>query len=234
MKATEHGSHLVKLTRLGMVNAYLVHETDGYTLVDTGIAGSAKAFIAASAQRGLHIDRIVLTHAHADHAGSLEALVGRLPEAEFSIGEREARFMAGDMSIDPDEAQAKPAGGFKKTSLEPHRTLAQGDRVGSLEVVAAPGHTPGQVAFIDVRDRTLIAGDAFQTLGGVAVAGIIRPLFPLPAIATWDLTTALETALNLRALDPSRLAVGHGQVLEQPAAAMDAAIEAAARKLKSA
>jgi hypothetical protein len=33
----------------------------------------------------------------------------------------------------------------------------------------------------------------------------------------------------LRGLEPSRLAVGHGDVLEQPAAAMDGAIESARR-----
>src|ERR687886_746883 len=48
-----------------------------------------------------------------------------------------------------------------------------GDRVGSLAVIVAPGHTPGHVAFLDTRDRTLIAGDAFQTRGGVAVAGTL-------------------------------------------------------------
>jgi glyoxylase-like metal-dependent hydrolase (beta-lactamase superfamily II) len=36
--------------------------------------------------------------------------------------------------------------------------------------------------------------------------------------------TALETARALRALDPARLAPGHGKVIEAPGAAMDAAI----------
>jgi len=233
VKATGHGTHLVNLTRLGAVNAYLVHEADGYTLVDTGIAGSAKSFIAAAAKRGLPINQIALTHSHGDHAGSLDALATKLPDAVVSVGAREARFMRGDMSVDSGEAQTKPGGGFTQPATTPDRALLPGDRVGSLEVIAAPGHTPGQVAFFDVRDRTLIVGDAFQTLGGVAVAGIKRPLFPFPALATWDLATSLETAVNLRALDPGRLAVGHGRVLEQPAAAMDLAIEAAARELKA-
>lgn len=200
------------------MNCYLVRETDGFTLVDTGISGSAKQITAAAARNGVTIDRIALTHSHRNHAGSLDALAAKLPNAEVSAGTREARLMAGDM----------------KPRTAPGQTLSPGDRVASLEVVAAPGHTPGQIAFLDIRDRTLIAGDAFQTLGGVAVAGVTRPLFPFPALATWDLTTALETAVNLRALDPSRLAVGHGKVLERPGAAMDAAIEAAARKIKAA
>jgi glyoxylase-like metal-dependent hydrolase (beta-lactamase superfamily II) len=99
-----------------------------------------------------------------------------------------------------------------------------GDHVGSLTVVAAPGHTPGHLAFLDTRDGTLIAGDAFQTRGGIAVAGTLRPLFPFPALATWHPPTALASAQMLRALLPTRLAVGHGAVLDDPLPAMDRAI----------
>jgi glyoxylase-like metal-dependent hydrolase (beta-lactamase superfamily II) len=105
--------------------------------------------------------------------------------------------------------------------------LKPGDRVGSLEVVASPGHTPGHLAFLDSRDRSLIAGDAYQTRGGIAVSGVIRPLFPFPAMATWHKPTALASGQALSKLQPTRLAVGHGDVLEEPTAAMASAIEAA-------
>jgi glyoxylase-like metal-dependent hydrolase (beta-lactamase superfamily II) len=105
--------------------------------------------------------------------------------------------------------------------------LAPGDRVGSLEVHAAPGHTPGQIALLDVRDRTLICGDAYSTLGGVATSAKPNPRFPLPALATWHRPTALASAIALRALDPARLAPGHGKVVEAPGAAMDRAIATA-------
>ena len=114
-------------------------------------------------------------------------------------------------------------------STGPQATKFQpGDRVGSLEAHAAPGHTPGQMAYLDTRDGSLIAGDAWVTLGGVAVPGQIT-LFPLPAMATWHKPTALESAQALRALEPQRLAVGHGRVVEAPLAAMDRAINRAAR-----
>jgi glyoxylase-like metal-dependent hydrolase (beta-lactamase superfamily II) len=41
--------------------------------------------------------------------------------------------------------------------------LTGGDRVGSLEVVPSPGHSPGHVSFLDARDRTLIAGDTYAS-----------------------------------------------------------------------
>ena len=228
MKTSSDGEHLAQVTRVGIVNCYLVSEPDGLTLVDTGLPGSKKGLLEAADAKGAPIVRIALTHAHGDHVGSLDKLAAALPDAEVSIGARDARLMAGDRQLDPGEPQAKLRGSYPKVKTRPTRVLEPGDRVGSLEVVASPGHTPGHVAHLDTRDRTLIAGDAFQTKGGMAVAGVIRPLFPFPAIATWHRPTALESARALRALDPSRLAVGHGRVLESPAAKMDAAIAAAA------
>ncbi|MEA2427275.1 MAG: hypothetical protein QOF37_903 [Thermoleophilaceae bacterium] len=224
MKSSRHGDHLVKLTRLGIVNAYLVREDDGFTLVDTGLPGSADSIIDAASEAGGEIRRVAVTHAHGDHVGSLKALKDKLPGVEVLVPERDVRFLRGDRSLDPDEPQAKVKGSYPKVDVEPTRLLAAGDRVGSLEVVASPGHTPGHVAFLDTRDRTLVAGDAFQTLGGIAVAGKIKPLFPLPALGTWHKPTAVASARKLRELDPSRLAVGHGRVIESPGRDMDAAI----------
>jgi glyoxylase-like metal-dependent hydrolase (beta-lactamase superfamily II) len=232
MKTTQHGDNLVQLTRLPRVfpvNSYLVREDDGFTLVDAALPGSAPAFLAVAQRLGAPIVRIALTHAHGDHVGSLDELHALLSAAEVLISARDARFLAGDMSLDPDEPHVKLRGGYPRRTTRPTRTLAPGDRIGSLEVVAAPGHTPGHVAFLDRRDGTLIAGDAFQTRGGIAVSGTLRPLFPFPALATWHKPTALATARALRALGPARLAVGHGVVLDDPLPAMDRAIATAER-----
>jgi glyoxylase-like metal-dependent hydrolase (beta-lactamase superfamily II) len=224
MKSIRHTANLVRLTRLGAVNAFLVAEDDGLTLVDTMLPRSQDAILEAARELGAPIVRIALTHAHGDHVGSLDALAAALPQAEVSISARDARLLAGDKSLDPDEPQAKLRGSYPGTRTRPGRELQPGDRVGSLEVVAAPGHTPGHVALLDTRDRTLIAGDAYSTLGGVATSAKVNPRFPLPALATWHRPTALQSARALRALDPARLTVGHGGVVDAPAAAMDAAI----------
>jgi glyoxylase-like metal-dependent hydrolase (beta-lactamase superfamily II) len=228
-----HGEHLVQLTRFPLlfpINVYLVREDDGFTLIDTGLAGSAAAILRAAADRGGPIRRILLTHAHGDHVGALDALRAALPEAEVAITGRDARFFRGDRSPVAGEPAAKPRGTFPPVRTAPTRDLRHGDRIGSLEVVATPGHTPGHAAFFDRRDATLIAGDALQTRGGVAVAGVVRPLFPFPALATLHGPTALASARALSDLAPSRLAIGHGPVLTDPRPALAEAIEEAARR----
>jgi glyoxylase-like metal-dependent hydrolase (beta-lactamase superfamily II) len=227
MRTTFHGQYLSQLTRFPRifpVNCYLVKEHDGLTLIDTAIPACEKEILNAAKGFGLPITRIVLTHAHGDHIGSQDALHALLPAAEVLVTARDARFLCGDMSLDPTEPQTKLRGSYQKIATHPTRIIVNGDHVGSLEVISTPGHTPGHIALFDDRDGSLIVGDAFQTRAGIAVAGVIRPLFPFPAMATWNRSLALESARKLRNFNPSRLAVGHGNVLENPVEAIEVAI----------
>jgi glyoxylase-like metal-dependent hydrolase (beta-lactamase superfamily II) len=217
----------IRISRFGFVNAYLVREDDGFTLVDTMLPGSTKAILAAARGAGAPIVRIALTHAHGDHIGSLDALAEALPGVEVLISSRDARLLAKDRSMDPGEPGVKLRGGYPGAKTTPTSTFEPGDRVASLEVVASPGHTPGHVAFFDHRDRTLLCGDAYSTLGGVATTAKVNPRFPLPTLATWHRPTELASARALRDLDSARLAPGHGRIVESPSEAMSRAIAAA-------
>ena len=214
---------VTRLNRFGFVNAFLVREDDGLTVIDTMIGGSGKRIVAAADALGAPIVRIALTHAHGDHIGSLDELHQLLPDAEVLISTRDARLLRKEMSLDPGEA-GKLRGSYPGAGTAPTRTVEDGEAVGSLRVVATPGHTPGHVAFLDERDGTLYCGDVFATLGGVATSARGAWRFPLPALATWDKATELQSAQRLLDLSPARLAPGHGKVLEAPQASMAAAI----------
>ena len=211
--------NLLQLTIYRLVNCYLVVEPDGFTLVDALLPGHADEILSAAAAGGLPIRRILLTHAHSDHIGSLDVLAGRYGDLEVAISARDARLLAGDRSLDADEPQGKLRGGLPGAATRPGTLLADADRFGSLRAIATPGHTPGHLCFLDERDGSLLAGDALLTVGGrLRVASDAPWYFPLPQLATWDRPLALRSAARLLSVaDASpitRIAPGHGSVLE--------------------
>ena len=218
MKTTPLNDRLIQLTRYGFINAYLVREDDGFTLVDTTMPRTAAA-------AGGPIRRIALTHGHGDHVGSVGELKEKLgADVQVLLPELDARILAGEKVV-----EGKLTGSWPKVTWAPDVRLAPGDTIGSLEVVANPGHSPGHVAFLDTRDRTLIAGDVFTTFGTTAVSNHFYWRFPLAAMATFDKAQDLASARALRELDPALLVVGHGPAVAAPGAAMDGAIARAAR-----
>ena len=226
MKTTVIGENLLQLTRRNLVlpNAYLVREDDGFTLIDTTTRGAADKLIAAAARAGGGvIRRVALTHGHGDHAGSLDALKERLgDDVEVLIPDLDARIHAGEQVV-----AGKLPGSWPKVATRPDVALEHGYQVGSLRVIGCPGHSPGHVAFLDTRDRSLIAGDVFTSIGSVQVTNHFYLRFPLAQMATWDKTKDLESAQELTRLAPTLLVVGHGPAVPHPVPRMEAAVRQA-------
>ncbi len=227
MKLIREMPDLFRLVGRAPINSYFVREDDGLTLVDTNLPGRATRIVEIALRLELPVRRIVLTHAHMDHTGSLDAICALLPSVDVFIGARESRLLEQNFALDRTEPQKKIRGRFAPVKTKPG-LLDPGDHVGSLRALATPGHTPGHFSFFDERNGALLAGDAFQSAGGVAVAGDLRLLFPFPAIFTWDKKMALESARLLRDLNPTCLAPGHGKVVHLPLAKLDRALRRAA------
>ena len=178
----------------------------------------------------------MLTHAHVDHVGSVDALMAKLPGAQLAASERSLPLLRQppDKSLRADEphgpVEDRIKGGVPGIQCVPTHTVADGELYGSLRCIATPGHIPGHFSFLDERDGTLYAGDSLVGMGKLAVSGYAPWFFPFPNLATWNATVAVASAEKLLGYSVARFACGHGGVKDGGAAALRAAIKLAKRE----
>jgi glyoxylase-like metal-dependent hydrolase (beta-lactamase superfamily II) len=232
MKTTPVTANAHQLTRLGLVNCYLVRETDGFTLIDTGISGTADDILAAARTLGAPIPRILLTHAHMDHVGSVDDLTAKLGGAtnvELAASARSVPLLRQppDKALHPGEPAGKVKGGVPGIKTGATHLVGEDELYGSLRAIATPGHIPGHLSFLDERDGTLFAGDALVGVGGLCVSGFAPWIFPFPNMATWNKATALASARSLLDFPIERFACGHGKIQSGGLPALQAAIDKA-------
>jgi glyoxylase-like metal-dependent hydrolase (beta-lactamase superfamily II) len=124
-------------------------------VVDPG--GDLAAVLALAEREHVTIDKILLTHAHIDHAGATAELQRRLSVPIEGPHEGD-RFWIEQL---PD--QARQFGFAHGERFEPDRWLLDGDTVAlgdlTLDVRHCPGHTPGHVVFFHAPSRFAIVGD---------------------------------------------------------------------------
>jgi len=231
MKTTQISSYSHQLTRLGMMNCYLVRESDGFTLIDTTISGSGKDILAVAQSLGAPIRRILLTHAHVDHVGSVDELVKSLPSVVVAISERSLPLLQrpADKSLRPGEPREKIRGGLPGIVTPVTYLVEDGELFGSLRCIYTPGHIPGHFAFFDERDGTLYAGDELVAIGRLSICGWTPWYFPLTTFAMWSRPLVLESARKLLAYPIQRFACGHGVIRQGNIAALSARIAQAAK-----
>jgi glyoxylase-like metal-dependent hydrolase (beta-lactamase superfamily II) len=124
-------------------------------VVDPG--GELDRVLEMAAEHGVRIEKILITHAHVDHAAATLALQRRLGVPIEGPHEGD-RFW-----IDALGRQASAYGIPTEGAFEPDRWLTDGDTVTvgdlTLDVVHCPGHTPGHVVFVHAPSRFAVVGD---------------------------------------------------------------------------
>ncbi len=187
-----------------------------WTLVDTGLPGTHPATLAYLAKIKVEptaVKKILLTHLHRDHTGSLRALAEKTRARTFAHWV-EAAYIANDPKYDgPGTPPAEP--------FTVDETLKDGDSVdaaGGLVAYHTPGHTPGHVAYYQVERKLLFSGDLFFGEGaGVALT---------PPDFTQHSPTAQISARRMSQLSVESLLTYHGgPVLQRGGQAIRALVE---------
>ena len=166
-------------------------------VIDPG--GDLERILAAARDENVRLEKILLTHAHIDHAGGTAELARSL---KLPI---EGPHRGDQFWIDGLPEQSRMFGFPPSEAFTPDRWLDDGDRVQvgevEFEVLHCPGHTPGHVVFFSRADRIAFVGD-------VLFAGSIgRTDFPGGDYDT--LIGAIRTKL-LPLGDDVRFVPGHG------------------------
>lgn len=193
-------------------HVYLIDGPDGPIAFDSGTRGSGEAILAAV---GGSLERVVLSHSHADHRGGAGELAApiychpdEVADAEGDGGRRYADFSR----VEDERTRAllpRLQSAWDGGPVRIAETVEEGDRIAGFRVVSTPGHAPGQIALFRDADRLLLAADAVFTVNGETG----RPMSPcLPhAFSNWDTEAARKSIRRLASLRPSRAWLGHGE-----------------------
>jgi glyoxylase-like metal-dependent hydrolase (beta-lactamase superfamily II) len=213
--------HLYQIS-LGMVNAFII-EDDGLTLIDTGLQNSQEKIFTAIRNGGRNpndIKRIILTHAHSDHAGSAAAIKTKLNIPVFAhtadaqlikqglAGRQPMHLTPGALNWLIYHLVIRRAGNTIKP-VRVEETLNDNDILpiaGGIQAIHTPGHSAGHIALLLRSEGVLIAGDICANAAGLGLSIVYE-----------DQSLGINSILKAAALDFDTAVFGHGKPLRQSA-----------------
>jgi glyoxylase-like metal-dependent hydrolase (beta-lactamase superfamily II) len=194
------------------VNAYLIEDEGGPTLVDAGTPMDVDDIRTGLAEAGYEpsdVGRVLLTHYDLDHVGGLAGLTPEL-DAPVYAHRRDAELLTGERS--PPLSNHKGAlqrllGLFVTRPPLEVETVEDGDEVGEFTAYHTPGHSPGHVVFVSEEHEAALLGDL--------VAGDDGELEPSGWLMSYDTAEVEDSIRDLAQRAPAFevACVGHGEPL---------------------
>jgi glyoxylase-like metal-dependent hydrolase (beta-lactamase superfamily II) len=214
MESVEVTPHLTML-RINGWQVYVWRDDDSVTLIDTGSPGSGADIL--STLPG--VDRIVLTHGHADHTGSAAEL-RRATGAPVMAGAGDAAEIRAGSALPPAVFEDWEVPIYQRVSVglpdaappvAVDRELRDGDVVdfgGGAEILSVPGHTEGSIAIHLPRYGVLFTGDTIANVGSVMLGTFNQ-----------DRRRTVASFQRLAGLDVETACFGHGEPISSRAGA---------------
>lgn len=195
------------------INSFAFLDADGQvTLVDCGLRRAPRRIVEALAGIGSHpsdVTRILLTHAHSDHAGGAREMATRTGVDGVDIHGDDAGYLrAGHNAPTGDSTMGRllsrtPSARFDPVAVGELLTDGQVlDVAGGLRIVHTPGHTPGHVSLLHEDSGVLITGDAIFNMAS-------RMRWPMAAVCS-SASQNQQSAHILGELDYRVAAFTHG------------------------
>jgi len=209
--------------KLGMVNAFIIEDKNGLTLVDTGYPNSTDKIFDAIKKAGKNpneIQQVILTHSHPDHAGSAAEIKRRLNIPVFAHAEDTKLIeqgVAGRMPFVLTPGIINwlvfnlliKRGENSIEALKIDQQLQDNDILpiaGGVQVIHTPGHCLGHVALLVKNDGVLIAGDIAANVMGLALSTVYE-----------DRAIGIQSILKAASYDFSKAVFGHGNPITKDA-----------------
>ncbi len=174
------GAYGFGLTHPSDCHVWLIDGGSEACLIDAGSGADTPAVLAridrTSVRRGT-IGRVLVTHAHADHAGGAAGLRDALGAEVCASPEVAAILRAGDeraASVHIGRAQGTYAADYVYRAVPEVREVADRERIRvgevEVEVIATPGHATGHTAYLvhDGARADLFTGDTLL-FGGLII-----------------------------------------------------------------
>ncbi len=200
-------------------NSYLITDSDGLTIVDTGMPYSEKKtleYIAHLGRSASDVKRILLTHADLDHYGSLAALQEATGACTYA-SRAEAEAMAKGISSRPVDRSVGRFQRFminmmgsylKATPFQVQELVTDGQILpvlGGLQVLETPGHAPGHLSYYVPACGLLFCGDSMKSNA--------KGLRTSRSRNNWDQSLAEESTRRQARLGAQIVCPGHGPVV---------------------
>ena len=177
------------------VNCTILHQDGEAWIVDPG--GEPEMILGELKRLALRLSGILLTHAHFDHIGAVNAILAAAPGTPVYLGERDFPVVSHPFNQMPPEYPAV-------AKIEGLRPAAE---VPIFKALDTPGHTPGGVSYYLADFDAGNGAHGLLLSGDTLFAGSVgRTDFP-----GGNMATLMASLGSLKALPPETLVVpGHG------------------------